>query len=214
MAYEFWANVGVDVETAAASAITITAISKANPGVVTYTGTDPANGDYVRLSVTGMVELNNRIVRVANVNAGSNTFEIEGENTTNYETFQAGTFSVLTFGVSMTNVQDVNSSGGEPEFADITTIHENVRRRVPTVVSPFSIQFGCLFSPADAAMLELKEATGELLPRAVRLRLASGAKMVFDAYVSAAGIPTGAAQDVVKTNVSFEAQGVPTVYAT
>lgn len=214
MAYEFWANVGVDIETAAATPITITGISKASPGVVTYTGTDPVNGDYVRLSVNGMVELDDRIVRVANVNGAGNTFEIEGENTTNYETFTSGTFSVLTFGVSMTNVQDVNSSGGEPEFADITTIHDQVRRRVPTVVSPFSIQFGCLFEPSNAAMIELKEATGELTVRAVKFRLASGAKMVFDAYVSAAGVPTGSAQDVVKTNVSFEAQGIPTVYAT
>jgi hypothetical protein len=211
---DFWANVGVDVETAAATGITINAISKANPGVVTYTGTDPANGDYVRFSVAGMVELHERIGRVANVNAGSNTFEIEGENTTNYETFTSGTFSVLTFGVSMSNVQDVNVSGGEPEFADITTIHDQVRRRVPTVVSPFSLAFGCLFAPTDSAMIELKEATTELTKRAVRLRFASGSKMAFDSYVSAAGIPTGAAQDVVKTNVSLEAQGVPSIWST
>jgi hypothetical protein len=211
---DFWANVGVDVETAAAAGITINSISKANPGVVGYTGTDPVNGDYVRLTVSGMVEVNERIFRVANVNGAGNTFELEGENTTNYETFSSGTFSVLTFGVSMTNVQDVNVSGGEPEFADVTTIHDQVRRRVPTVVSPFSLQFGCLFAPSDAAMLELKEATTELSKRAVRLRFATGSKMVFDSFISAAGIPTGAAQDVVKTNVSLEAQGVPTVYST
>jgi hypothetical protein len=76
------------------------------------------------------------------------------------------------------------------------------------------LAFGCLFAPTDSAMIELKEATTELTKRAVRLRFASGSKMAFDSYVSAAGIPTGAAQDVVKTNVSLEAQGVPSIWST
>lgn len=213
MAREFWTNVGVDIETAQATALAITGITKASPGVVTYTGTDPTNGDFVLLNVAGMIELNERVVRIANVDTDDNTFELEEVDTTNFETFTSGSASVITFGASMTNAQDVNASGGEPEFADVTTIHDQIRRRVPTVVSPMSITFGALFDPADAAMIELKAATQELTPRCVRLRFSSGSVMVFQAYVSAAGVPTGSAQDVVKTNVSFEAQGLPTIYS-
>lgn len=57
--------------------LTITGISQADPGVLTYTGTDPANGDWMYLSgIVGMTELNGRYVKVANVNAGANTFEL------------------------------------------------------------------------------------------------------------------------------------------
>ncbi len=59
--------------------LTITGISNANPGVVTYTGTDPANGDEVYISgVIGALGqyVNNRNFRVANVNTGANTFEL------------------------------------------------------------------------------------------------------------------------------------------
>lgn len=57
--------------------LVITGITQANPGVLTYTGTDPSNGDWMYLTdIVGMTELNGRYVKVANVNAGANTFEI------------------------------------------------------------------------------------------------------------------------------------------
>ena len=57
--------------------LAITDITKANPGVLTYTGADPANGDWMYLSgVAGMTQLNGRYVKVKNVNAGANTFEL------------------------------------------------------------------------------------------------------------------------------------------
>ena len=96
----FWSNVGVDVQTALASALTITAISKASTGVVSYTGTDPTNGDYVLIAANGMTQVNDRIFRVANVNGAANTFELEGETTTDYGTFTSGSFKVIIFGAS------------------------------------------------------------------------------------------------------------------
>jgi hypothetical protein len=58
--------------------VTITGITAANPPVVTYTGTDPANGDRVYIeSVVGMTEVNNHYYAVADVNTGANTFELQ-----------------------------------------------------------------------------------------------------------------------------------------
>jgi hypothetical protein len=213
MSYSIWSNVDIDVETAKLTALTITGITKANPAVVTYTGTDPANGDFVYLDVAGMVELKGRVSKIAAVDVGANTFQLVGVDSTAFRTFESGTAAVVTFGASMTNVQDVNVSGGEPEFADITTVHDQIRRRIPTVTSPFTMQFGCLFDPTDAAVLELKEATETLSQRAVRVTFADGQVLAVSCYVSATGAPTGSAQDVVKTNVTFEGQGLPSVYA-
>ena len=213
MSYSFWANVGVDVQSAAGTPLVITGITKANPAVVTYTGTDPANGDVVKFDVTGMTQLHKRVGRVANVNAGANTFEIEDEDSTNYSTFVAGSATPITLGVSMTTVQDVNSSGGEPEYKDISTIHDQIRREVPTVVSAFNLQFGCLWDMTDAAHIALRTATLELTERVMRIRFSNGVVMLGNAYVSAVGVPNGSAQDVVKTNVAFTMQGLPTVLA-
>lgn len=68
----------------------ITNITQANPGVLTYTGTDPANGEWFYVTgVEGMTEINNRYVRVSNVDTGANTFELtdwygNAINTTGY----------------------------------------------------------------------------------------------------------------------------------
>lgn len=210
----FWTNVGVDVQTALAGAITISNISKASPGVVTYTGgTDPANGDFITLTANGMNEVNDRCFRIANVNGAANTFELEGEVTTDYQTFVSGSFQVITFGASMTTAQNINVTGGETEYADTTTIHDMVRKRTPTIVSPMSLAMDNIFDLTDPAFVELNKAHKSKTKRAIRLRFGTGSKMVLTGYASAAGVPTGQAQGVVQMQMSIEAQNLPTVYA-
>lgn len=75
----------------------ITAITKANPCVVTYNGGDNySNGDEIYIKdIVGMTELNNRSFKVANVNTGANTFELQtldstNVNSTNYTTYVSG----------------------------------------------------------------------------------------------------------------------------
>ncbi len=86
----------VDGATVVEAGLDITGITKANPGVLTYTGTDPANGDWMYLSgIGGMTELNGRWAKVASVNAGANTFELTdlwdaNINTTAHTTYTSG----------------------------------------------------------------------------------------------------------------------------
>ena len=73
--------------------LNITNITQANPGVLTYSGTDPANGDLFYVNdVEGMTQINDRYVQVSNVNAGANTFELKdwfgsAINTTSYDAY-------------------------------------------------------------------------------------------------------------------------------
>lgn len=72
----FWASDGQVVSATSP----ISGISKANPGVVTYTGADNvANGDHIKISgVQGMTQVNNVEFTVAGLNAGANTFQLAG----------------------------------------------------------------------------------------------------------------------------------------
>lgn len=57
--------------------MSINSVTQGVPGVVTYSGADPSNGDDVDIiNVVGMTQLNNRRFSVRNVNAGANTFEL------------------------------------------------------------------------------------------------------------------------------------------
>ena len=69
----FYTDRGVVLE----DPIDISGITNANPGVVTYVGADPSNGDWMYVyGVVGMTEVNGRYVKVANVNTGAKTFEL------------------------------------------------------------------------------------------------------------------------------------------
>ncbi len=75
----------------------ITGISKANPGVLTYNGSDTYTaGDVVYISgIVGMTELNGRFARVGTVDAGANTFTLldmagSNINTTDFTTWSSG----------------------------------------------------------------------------------------------------------------------------
>lgn len=62
--------------------VTITGITAAEPPVLTYTGTDPENGDRVFIeNVLGMTEVNGNYYRIANINKTSNTFELTDVDT-------------------------------------------------------------------------------------------------------------------------------------
>ena len=210
----FWTNVGIDVQTAIGSSIVISSVTKASPGVATYTGTTaPTLGDYIYVSANGMSQVNDRVFRVANVNTTTKTFELESEDTTGYDTFTSGSFQVITFGASFSTVQNINVSGGDPQYADVTTIHDTIQKRAPTVVSPLTLAMTNLFDLSDAAFIECNKAYKAKAKRAIRLRFGTGAKMVLIGYASASGVPTGQAQGVVQTTVGIESQNMPTVYS-
>src|SRR5262245_27546235 len=154
-----WSDVDVDLSATFGTAQDITAITKANPPVVTYVGTDPTNGDYVLFTnILGMTQVNDRLFRVKNVSTASNTLELDGINSTNYSTFVTSTaaMQVVTWNVSLQIVTGVNASGGEPEEVDATTIHDAARVILYGAFTPSQFQFDCLWDPADAGLSSMK----------------------------------------------------------
>lgn len=207
----FWTNVQVDAQTALGAAIAITAITKASPGVCSSVAHGLTAGDYVVINASGMVEINDRVFKVGATT--TDTFALADEDTTAYGTFTAGAAREITYGVSATTLQNVQVSGGEPEFADTSTIHEQIKRRVPTTKSPITMAFTSLFDGSDPFLAELRKADNALSKRAIRIRFSNGTNMVGNAYVSSSGAPTGSAGQAVQTPVSLEMQGMPKVYA-
>ena len=57
------------IESARGAVQALSAITKAAPPVITYAGADPSNNDYMIITgMTGMTQLNDAVVKVANVN--------------------------------------------------------------------------------------------------------------------------------------------------
>lgn len=209
-----WSNVAVAIQSALGTAQTITDITKASPGVATYSGGDTlANGDLVVLTAQGMHQVDSRVIRVANVSTGANTFELEGENTSDYDTFSSGSFEEITFGTTLAVATGLSASGGDFEFIDITTIHDTVRKQIPGAASPSVFTFECIWDVADAGLVALKAASDNKAKRAIRFTFANGQKLYFTGYIGCTLLPTGSAQDKVTTQVVITMFGRPTVYS-
>ena len=206
-----WANVAVSVQSALAATKTVTAITKASPAVVSSTAHGYSNGDYVLLLVQGMYQVNYRVFRVASV--ATDSFALEGEDSTNYGTFVSGTAQKITFGTSLATLTSINASGGDFDFIDTTTIHDNIKTQVPGLPNPSNYTFESFWDPSDAGLIALKSASDSQAQRAILFSFANGQKFTFNAYVGCSLSPTGSAQDLIKTTVVFTALGGPKAYS-
>jgi hypothetical protein len=214
MTAKVWSGVAIAVQSALSAAQTISSISKASPGVITYVGADPANGDYLLLTVQGMSQVDAKIVRVANVNAGSNTLEMEGVDSTLYDTFSSGTMQVITFGTTLSVVGGLSTSGGDFNFIDVTTIHDSVNKQIPGNANASSFNLTCNWDPADAGLIALKTAADSKAVRCIKITFSDSTKYLFAGYVGATLAPTGSAQQKVETPVVLTVYGRPTAYST
>lgn len=207
-----WSNVAVAMQSALAAADTITGITKANPGVGTSVAHGFNNGDYLFLTILGMHQLNFRVARVANKTA--DTFELEGIDTTLFDTFTSGTAEVITFGTSITTATSISSSGGDFDMIDTTTIHSNAKTQIPGLPSPSSFSMENIWDISDAGLLAMKSAYDAQAMRAIKFTFGTGGQiMVFAGYVAASLLPGGSAQDKVTTPSVITLYGSPTYYS-
>lgn len=209
---QVWSGVAIALQSAIGAGQSVSGITKANPGVVTYAGTDPANGDYHLLTALGMYQVNNRVVRVANVNAGSNTYEMEGVDSTAFDTFTSGSTFPLTFGTSLSVVSGVTVSGGDFNQIDTTTIHDNVNTQQPGNANPLVLNFTCRWDPSDAGLVALKAASDIKAQRALRITFSNNYRVLLYGYVGCTLFPTGSAQQKVETPVVFTSHGKVQAY--
>lgn len=127
MANEVGREYRLEVQSTIDAIKTITAITKANPAVVSVASHGYANGDIVILTgVQGMVEVDNLVARVANVTAG--TFELEGINSTGFGTFTSGSVAEVTAFSTVSQATSIDYGQGSADEIDMTTLIDSTRR--------------------------------------------------------------------------------------
>lgn len=207
-----WSNVSIAMQSALATAKTLTAITKASPGVVTSTAHGYANGDYILLTVQGMRQVDGRVFRVAGVT--TDTFQLEGEDTASYDSFSSGTAQKITFGTSVTTATGLSASGGDYDFIDTTTIHSNAKTQIPGIANPATYTLDNMWDISDAGLQAMKAASDQQATRCFKFTFGTGGQvMVFNGYVGAALLPGGQAQQLVTTPAVITMFGTPTYYS-
>lgn len=207
-----WKNVAVAMESARAAAKTITAITNANPGVASSTAHGYSNGDIIVLEVQGMFQVDQRVVRVAGVTADS--YQLEGIDTTNFDTFSSGSSYELTLGTSITTATGITAAGGDFSFIDTTTIHASQRSQVPGLPNAATFTMDNIWDVSDAGLIAMKTASDSQSKKAFVFTFGTGGqKMYFAGYVGASLLPGGSAQQLVTTPTVVTMEGFPSYYA-
>lgn len=207
---KLWKNVAINMQSAIATAKTITDITKADPAVVTSVSHGYSDGDIVFLEVSGMYQLNDKAVRVAS--SSTDTFALEGVDSTDFDTFSSGTCAVVTMGSSITTALDVSASGGDFSMIDTTTIHDSSKTEVPGLPNPTSYSMTHIWDSTDAGQIAMKAASDNQAKRVFKFDI--GSKIFYFAgYVGFSGLPGGSAQDKVTTQSVITMSNSPSYYS-
>jgi Phage tail tube protein, TTP len=177
------------IATAYAAADTISGITNADPAVATATAHGMSNGDIVILSMPS--RLDQRVFRVAN--QATNTFQPEGLDTTSTSIypsgFGVGSSRVASSFVSLSQITDVQTSGGEQQFFDWIYLDDGRQRRRPTFKNARSMQFNMDYDPALAWHDALQDADEAGTEYVLRATLPSGALIYWSVFVGFDGEP-------------------------
>lgn len=197
------------------SALTVSALTNANPGVATSTAHGLSNGDYVVVT-SGWSRLNNRLVRVAGVTA--NTFELEGINTTDTDIYPAssgvGSVREVTTFTQITQVLQPTSQGGEQQFLAYQFLEDDAQTEIPTTKTAGGFNFSVADDPTLAGYIAMAAANDDREARALRVNLANGSKLCYYAYLTLNETPSLTVNELMACQATARFLNKPTRYTT
>ena len=198
---DFAATYGADV--------TITAISNANPAVVSAAGHAFEEGDIVVIT-SGWVRLTGRAFRVGTATAGT-TFTLEDLDTTDTSRYPVGTSAgsvkdVATW-VGIPQITSATSSGGEQGFYTFGFLQESVDRQLPTTKSPSVLTLVVADDPDQPYVPVIERADETQAETVQRLNLVDGSIILYVSVASITRTPSLTRNEIMTRTISMAQQG-------
>ena len=175
-------NVKVEIGLTFSAAKTVTAVTLASPGVATSAAHGMANGTVGYWAATGggMPQLDGQATRV--FNQATNSFELQGLNTSGYGVFTAGSFVPVATWATLSESTSYSLGGGASEKLDVTTLLDIVRKEELGLLPVQSVTMNVIAQDTPSADMQLLEAAVQTQGVVVvRITLANGAVRIFTA---------------------------------
>jgi hypothetical protein len=190
-----------------------TALSNANPAVVSAAGHNLVTGDVVVVH-SGWARLNERVARISAVQAGS--FALENVDTSKTAIYTpgsgAGSVRSVSAWAQISQITEVATTGGEQQFATFGFLEEDDDRQLPTTKSATSMTVTVADDPSLAYVAVCEGADEAKEARVVRLTLPNGAVIYYHAYVSISATPTLSRNNIMTRVVTLSLASRPTRY--
>jgi hypothetical protein len=192
-----------------------TVVTNSNPAVATSTAHGLLLGDFIEVT-SGWSRLTGKVVRVGAVTA--NTFELEGVDATSISVYPAasgiGSVRKVTGFTQLSQILGSTSSGGDQQFVNYQFLESDVEKRIPTFKSAFGISFSVADDAAQPGFILASVANDDRLPRAVRITLPSGPKLLYNGYVSLNKTPSLTVNQIMSVECTISLLNEPVRYAT
>lgn len=178
------------IATATGAPVSITGISNANPAIVSAAAHGlAAKSPFILMS--GWEDLNEGVFRASSPTTG--TFELEGVDSTNVITFPTGSgggsLIPVTTWTEIQQVLNVNTSGGEQQYAEAEPLAQKYSVRIPTRFSAQSLELEIGDDNAMPGYKALLDASRATKPVAIRMAQPGGAVAYGYGYVSISEMP-------------------------
>jgi hypothetical protein len=194
---------------------TMSAVTNANPGVATLEASHGVvEGDFIEVT-SGWSRLTDKIVRAGTVT--TNDVQLEGIDTTLTSIYPAaggaGTVREITGWTQLSQILESSSSGGEQQFATYQFLEGDSEKRIPTTKSAFGLSFRIADDPTLAGYILASAANDDRLQRAVKITLADGGVILYNAYISLNKTPSMTKNEIMACEVTLSLLAEPVRYA-
>jgi hypothetical protein len=188
MATQTGRNVRVEIAATYSAAKTVTAVTKASPGVAASAAHGMTDGTigYFSDDTAGMEELAGAAFSVDSPITGN--FNLEGEDTTTYGTFTSGTFIPVATWTTLSTATSYEISDSAPDQVDTTTLLSRIKQQEAGLLAAQTISFGNLSDAQLSAFTLIKNAAKANGGYVVgRITLSNGERRIFRGQPSLPG---------------------------
>lgn len=215
MAITIATGTSVSIAKTYGSSVNMTAISNAAEAVATLgAGHSVVVGDYLEIT-SGWDLLDKRVVRVKTV--ATNDVTLEGVNTVSTSKFPAGTgvgtIRRITAWSQLSQLKDMSASGGDQQYADITSISDRTTKQVPTVRSAVNMNITVFDDPTLAWYADVTAASDASVPYGLLMAFPNGSKLAANAYWSLQKVPGIAKNEALTSQISMTYAADPIRYS-
>jgi hypothetical protein len=193
----------------------MSAITNAAEAVATFEGGHGIIvGDYFEVT-SGWDRLNGRIVRAKTVATNDVTLEgIDTSNTTKYPAGTGtGTIREVTAWTNLSQIQTVEPGGGEIQYADVTTIIDQVQKQIPTTRAAVTVSMTFFDDATLGWYATVRAASESSTATGVKFTFPNGSILVANAYWSLQTTPSIGSNQPLTAKIDLSYAAEPVRYA-
>lgn len=174
-------------------------------------------GDVIEIT-SGWGRLDYRLARVDSISgAGPYLVVLEDIDTSDMNFFPAGTGAgsvrEITGWTEITQIKTFSSSGGEQQFADVTSVKDNVERKMPTIRSAVNVSVEVYDDPTLAYVPVVNAAAYASRAAGLKMSFPNGSVLYANAYWSLQAVPNIAKNEALTAKLDMSYASAPTRYA-